>query len=207
MGQLIKLKKPDDSIEFFKNLKIRSEEYWKKVELDKAMYGFQTQKNTRWNKGLTEEQIESFESEIGIKFPPGLRNYYRLMNGVDLPAINIFGSCGEKPTYSPNFYSYPNDLESIRNRINWIYEANNITVEQLDAKGISKIFPVFGHRFVLIDSGQVLSMFGNDIIYWTTNISKLLVIEIFKGKELPEEFKDEERRTQRVEFWLDEVFE
>lgn len=143
----IELKEPDNSIEFFKDLKIKSEEYWKTIELNKDVYGFQTQKGTLWNKGLTEEQIDSFETEVGIEFPEGLKNYYRVMNGVNLPAINIYGDSGEKPTYSNNFYAYPEDVAKIKEAIQWIYESNNVTAEDLNEKGISRVFPVFGHRF------------------------------------------------------------
>ncbi|MDH5599205.1 MAG: SMI1/KNR4 family protein [Cyclobacteriaceae bacterium] len=201
--QKIELINPDNSIEFFKDLKSKSEEYWKTIELNEDIYGFQTQKGTLWNKGLTEEQIDSFETELGIKFPEGLKNYYRVMNGVNLPAINIYGNSGEKSTYTNNFYSYPEDVAIIKEKIQWIYESNHLTVEELNEKGIARIFPVFGHRFLLLDGkGLVLSMYGDDIIYWTDNISKLLAIEIFEGRELPSEFKENQSNID-VKFWLD----
>jgi len=205
MGRTIDLKIPDNSIEFFQDLKIKSEGYWNTIELNKGIYGFQTQKNTKWNKGLSEEDINTFESELGIKFSNGLRNYYKVMNGVDLPAINIYGSSGSEPKYSNNFYSYPKDLEAIKKQINWIYESNDITEGELIQKGISRIFPVFGHRFVLVDTDDelVLSMYGDDIIYWTDNISKLLAIEIFEGKELSKEFRENQENAEKVNFWLD----
>lgn len=127
------------------------------------------------------------------------------MNGVDLPTINIYGSSGSEPTYSNNFYSYPKDLEAIKEQINWIYKSNDITEDELIQKGISRIFPVFGHRFVLVDTDDelVLSMYGDDIIYWTDNISKLLAIEIFEGKELSKEFRENQENAEKVNFWLD----
>lgn len=196
---------PDNSIKFFKELKVKSEGYWRTVELDSDIFGFQTQKNTKWNTGLTEKQIDLFEHELKIKFPDGLKNYYRVMNGVDLPAINIYGNSGQAPTYSNNFYSYPDDLALIKKKINWIYKSNKITKEELTLKVISQIFPVSGHRFVLVDIKEelVLSMYGDDIIYWTDNISKLLVTEIFKDKQLPTAFKAQLSNAGKVNFWLD----
>ncbi len=205
MTHKIDLRNPDNSIEFYKDLKTKSEEYWKTIELNESIYGFQTQKGTKWNKGLTEEQIDSFEIEIGIEFPEGLRNYYRVMNGVNLPSINIHGNSGEKPTYSRNFYSYPEDLVQIKEQIQWIYKSNHVTSNELVKQGFSRIFPVFGHRFILVDdtNGLVLSMYGNDIIYWTDNISMLLANEIFEGLDLPSGFEENQSNAENVKFWLD----
>ncbi|MEM9143008.1 MAG: SMI1/KNR4 family protein [Bacteroidota bacterium] len=205
MGQRVSLSIPDNSIEFFQNLKIKSEAYWKTIEIDSTVYGFQTQKNTRWNKGLTEEEIKSFEKDLGIIFPEGLKNYYKVMNGVDKPAINIYGSSGTKPAYSNTFYEYPEDVALIKKRISWIYESNNIDESELAQKDISRIFPVFGHRFVLMDmkGGFVLSMYGDDIIYWTDNISKLLAIEIFSKENLSDSFKENWENASKISFWLE----
>ena len=204
MNRKIELRNPDNSIEFFEDLKSKSEEYWGMIELNENVYGFQTQKGTLWKKGLTEEQIASFENEVEIAFPEGLKNYYRVMNGVNQAAINIYGNSGEKPAYSNNFYSYPEDVEKIKEKIQWIYAAKNITAEDLKKNGISRIFPVFGHRYLLVDdaSGTILSMYGDDIIYWTDNLSKLLAIEIFEGAELPIGFKENQLKAGSVKFWL-----
>jgi hypothetical protein len=40
---------------------------------------------------------------------------------------------------------------------------------------LSRIFPISGHRFVMVDASEngeypVLSMYGNDIIAWAANI-------------------------------------
>lgn len=205
MMRKIALKNPDNSIEYFKDLKIKSEAYWKTLELNESIYGFQTQKGTLWNKGLTEDQIASFEAEVGVEFPEGLKNYYRVMNGVNLPAINIYGNSGEKPTYSNSFYSYPEDVARIKERIQWIYESKNVTVNELKKNDISRIFPVFGHRYLLVDdeNGTILSMYEDDIIYWADNISKLLAIEIFQGLELPNEFQENPSDAKNIRFWLE----
>jgi len=49
-----------------------------------------------------------------------------------------------------------------------------------EIKNISRIFPVFYHRFMLIDHKKhlVLSMYGNDIILWTDSIIDLYKKEI-----------------------------
>ena len=205
MGQIVNLKQPDNSIEFFQDLKLKSEKYWETVKLDKDIYGFQTQQSTKWNKGLTAEQIDSLESEMGLKLTEGLRNYYSVMNGVNLESINIYGSSGEEQTYYSNFYSYPKDLDRIKEQCKWIYESNNVSETEITSKGISRIFPVYGHRFQLIDNpdGLILSMYGDDIIYWTDNISKLLATEIFEEGTLSSSFTASSQNIESVKFWLD----
>ena len=201
----MELKTPDNSLAFFQDLKIKSEAYWATVELDAATYGFQTQKNTKWNMGLSEASIDAFEKEMGFQFSEGLRNYYRMMNGVDLPAINIYGSSGEAPAYSHNFYAYPQDVSAIKAKIHWIYTANATSEEALAQRGLSRIFPIFGHRFVLVDHPDepILSMYGDDIIYWTHNISSLLATAIFKGQALPAAFDTATAPPSPIPFWLD----
>lgn len=154
---------------------------------------------------MSEEDIKSFESELGFKFPEGLKNFYRVMNGVDLPAINIFANSGKEPVYSNIIYAYPKDLELIKEQINWIYEANEMREADIIKHGISRIFPVFGHRFVLVDTEDdfVLSMYGDDIIYWTDNISILLAIEIFEEEQLTRVFQENQNNTDMIKFWLD----
>lgn len=154
---------------------------------------------------MSEEDIKSFESALGFKFPEGLKNFYRVMNGVDLPAINIFANSGKEPVYSNIIYAYPKDLELIKEQINWIYEANEMREADIIKHGISRIFPVFGHRFVLVDTEDdfVLSMYGDDIIYWTDNISILLAIEIFEEEQLTRVFQENQNNTDMIKFWLD----
>lgn len=205
MDQIIELRSPDNSVAFFQDLKRKSEEHWMEAELNEYIYGLQTQRHTKWKKGLTEEEIDDFESQLGMTFPAGLRNFYRVMNGVDLPAIDIHGSSGEEPTYSNSFYSYPRHVEAIKQRIRWIYDANQVDADQLSQRRISRIFPVYGHRIVLIDDEDeiVLSMFGKDIIYWADNISKMLAGQIFGMDRLSAEFHSNKENAGKVKFWLD----
>ena len=74
------------------------------------------------------------------------------MNGLDKPGINIYGSDGTPFRFRPIFYSYPEDLPLIQEMIDWIYEANELSLEKITQDGISRIFPISGHRFMLIDS-------------------------------------------------------
>jgi hypothetical protein len=104
-------------IKDFIKIKELTENYWDNIELNKKIYGFQIQKGTKWKKGLSENQINEFENTMGFKFPEILRDYYTIMNGVDKRQINIFGSSGCEHLYSQNIYSFPDDIQAIKNLI------------------------------------------------------------------------------------------
>ena len=127
------------------------------------------------------------------------------MNGVDLPSVNIYGNSGEEKTYNQSFYSYPRDVEKIKQMIDWIHEANNVSDNKLEENGISKIFPIYSHRFMLTDTNEntILSMYGNDIIFCADNISKLLGKEIFDNIENIWEFESNPNNCPEIKFWLD----
>ncbi len=201
----MKLKKPDDSTTFFEDLKVKSESYWAETELDPNIYGFQIQKNTKWKKGLSEEEIEAFQKVIDIKFQEGLKNFYRVMKGVDRPSINIYGSSGEETRYEQRFYSFPEDVEKITQMLDWIYDANGISKSNLEETEISKIFPIYAHRFVLTDTKEntVLSMYGDDIIFWADNISKSMCVDLFDNIENISDFESNPDACPEIKFWLD----
>ncbi len=200
----IKLPKPTDELDFFEAVKHLSEAYWAETEISKGLYGFQVQKGSTWRNGLTDSEIIDFEGEMGFKFPEPLRNFYKTMNGLDKKGINVFGNSGSTPTYSPIYYSFPNDIEIVKDKIAWIYEATDMNEGKLLQNGISKIFPVRGHRFVLIDKPhQVLSMYGNDTIPWADSISKLIATDIFNNIYNASDFESHPDNFQ-IKFWLDE---
>lgn len=183
----------------FEQLKALSEQKWQTVEL-KELYGFQIQKNAKWKAGLSESAINDFEQELGYTFSESLRNFYRTMNGLDKSGINIYGDLeNDSPSFRPTFYSYPEDLEIIKKQINWILEANDITTEELKNGEAPYIFPIFGHRFLILDANeQVLSMHGSDIIPWADNLSKAIAVDIFRiySRDLKlDNFKP-------IDFWL-----
>jgi hypothetical protein len=200
----ITIPKMEDTIEFFKFFKEFSEEAWKTAELNPDVYGFQIQKNSKWNKGLSEDELEKFQQELNIKFPESLKNFYRVMNGLNLSGINIHGSSNEEPSYQSTFYSYPNDLDLIKDYIKWIFEANKINEEFLKKNEVSKIFPVHSHRFILTENviNQILSMYGNDIIYYADNISQLLMKDLF-GEIYYRTKKINSYQNTEVKFWLE----
>ncbi|KAA2238837.1 SMI1/KNR4 family protein [Chitinophaga agrisoli] len=170
----VKLPVPTDTPEFFEAFKKRSNSYWGYVPPD-GPYGYEFKKGTKWRPGLTDAALKEFEHAMGFAFPTPLRNFYKTMNGLD--TRGTWEDEEGKVHYHGGFYSFPDDLQIIRETIQWIYDANGVTEEKLVADGISRIFPIYAHRFLLIDEPlhPVLSMYGNDVIYWADSLSKTIL--------------------------------
>ncbi|MDR3136951.1 MAG: SMI1/KNR4 family protein [Coriobacteriales bacterium] len=113
-------------IKYFIKIKELTETHWNDLELNKKVYGFQIQKGTTWKKGLSKDQIREFENSVGFQLPEILRDYYTVMNGVNKKQINIYGSLGCEPLYSQNIYSFPDDIQAIKDVREWIYKANKM---------------------------------------------------------------------------------
>ncbi len=204
LNDFIQLPAPDDSTDFFETVKRVSEKYWSQTDINKGLYGFQIQQNTKWKDGLTDHQITEFERHLKIKFPTGLKNFYKTMNGLDKPGINVYANDGTKHNLSPVYYSYPDDIELIQEKIEWVLESNNLANDKLDTENIPKIFPVTGHRFIVIDgNNQILSMYGDDIIYWAENISKLIANDIFDNIYNVYDFESNPANAKSIKFWLE----
>lgn len=194
----------DSSIEFFQEIKNLSEKYWEETEPSPNLFGYQVQQNTKWNKGLSEIELEDFQFQLNIKFCEELKNFYRIMNGTDNLGINLFGSKENEPAFGLIFYSYPNDIKAIKDNIDWIYESNNIDSKKVDSENIPKIVPIIGHRFIALDeNNQILSMYGNDILFYADNIGKLLANDIFDLITNVTEFESNPNFAKPVKFWLD----
>jgi hypothetical protein len=187
--------------QFFPWLKQESEKYWSSIGLKDFIYGFQVQAGTRWNEGLTEEEIARFEGDIGFEFPSIYKRFLKTMNGTDKDTINIYGCSGEPTRYAAGYYAYPKDLDMIRKKIAWICESCHVTPDDIEAGHIPHILPIVGHRFLVIDrctSNPVLSMYGDDIIPYASNLMTFLVNDIFRNAapdpDLPSDVQ--------VTFWL-----
>lgn len=77
------------SVEFLSEFKCETEEGGRGRSLDPQIYGFQFQAGTHWLSGLSDKQILSYENEVCIHFPPDFAAFLRVMNGTDLPTLNI----------------------------------------------------------------------------------------------------------------------
>ena len=189
--------------DFFPWIKQITEKFWETARIKPNISGFQIQPQTKWNPGLAESEILNFESEMGFPFPSILRNYYLTMNGLSQPGINVFASQRIEPSFCSLFYSYPNDLNTIRELISWIYEEFNLTPMKVASNGISRIFPIYSHRFLLLDHhpNLILSMYGNDVIPYHKSLQYLFLNEVLFLDYPNSDIAEEDVST--VRFWLD----
>lgn len=118
------------------------------------------------------------------------------MNGLDRPGIDNNGGEGEIE-FGTKFYSYPEDINIIKSQTEWILEDNKVTDEIIQIQNVPSIFPYLGHRFVILDSEEsVLSMYGNDVIFWAENLSKGIARDIF-----PINSKIDRKNINMNSFW------
>ena len=202
----VTLPQPDDSISFFETIKNESEIFWADISPNKGIYGFQIQQDSKWRQGLSDTKLQEFENSIGFSFPTPLRNFYKTMNGLTKQGINLYGNDGTPPALRSVFYSYPGDIQLIQEQVDWIYEATSVKKEDLENLEVSRIFPVYGHRFMLVDmpGNPILSMYGDDIIYYSESLSKLLANEIFSGVIYNvSDFESPPQLQPEIKFWLD----
>lgn len=189
----------DNSLESFQLIKLESEIFWKSIELENC-WGLQIQAGSKWNKGLSEEQLKDFQNQMNLEFPESLKNFYRTMNGLNKPAVNNNGGEGTLE-YGSLFYSYPEDIKIIKSQIEWVLEANKISQGDLKTYNIPRIFPYFGHRFLLFDHPEnVLSMYGDDIIFWANILSKGIAKDIFYLYSIKEN-----KNSKIKKFWNDRL--
>ena len=174
----------------FEKIKEETESYWETHKINNKIYGFQFSKGTKWKPGLSDEEILSFEKEMGFAFPDILKDYYSVMNGTIQKQINVYGQSGEPSAISSQLYSYPENIADIKDKINWIMTDNGVTEELIEKDNISRIFPIHGHRFLLIDhpGNPILSMYGTDIIEWAESIIDLFKIDLL-GQANKKDFK------------------
>jgi hypothetical protein len=167
---------------FFPWLKKSSEEFWTEVQLNRAIYGFQIQPGTHWRPGLSDDEIDGFERDIGFCFPEIYRMFLSCMNGTNQPTVNLFGDSGQSYVNGPGYYSYPQDIDAMRDLIRWIHESFKLTPALVETRQIPHIVPLVNHRFLIMDRCQtnpVLSMYGSDVIIYASSLPSFLVNDIF----------------------------
>jgi hypothetical protein len=156
---------------FLERFKQATEAKWRVESINPTMYGFQFQQDTRWNAGLSNEQIADYESALKARFPHDFRAFLRKMNGTDLPTLNVYGSCGEPHCQSVGVYSYPRDIELVKRRIEDISGSRAEIASDLLEQGFhlppeAMLVPVFAHRYIVcssnLDDSVVLSIVVHD---------------------------------------------
>lgn len=166
---------------------------WSTRSIDPRGYGYQIQQGTRWNPGLSHEDIVEYERDIGVRFPHDFRAFLRAMNGTDLPTLNVYGYCGEPLRRATGVYSYPRDIELVRWRIHDVLENKERISDDLAEQGFALpadagFVAICGHRYVLctadLDSSVVLSIVVNDVdaIVYAKSLKEYLEKEFLENR-------------------------
>ena len=142
------------SVEFLTEFRRRTEAKWLELALDPQIYGFQFQRGTRWNPGLSEKGIVAYQGLLGVQFTRDFIDFLRAMNGTDLPTQNVYGSCGEPHRQSVGVYSYPRDLERIQSMIERVRTDRMTLSSAMANQGYALpvtagLVPIYGQRYVV----------------------------------------------------------
>jgi hypothetical protein len=158
--------------DFLLEFKKTTELNWSQQSINPAGYGFQFQRGTRWNLGLSNAEIAGYENVLGVQFPLDFRAFLQVMNGTDIPTLNVYGYCGEPHRTSVGVYSYPRDLKTVEQRIEDVRESRNEIAADLREQGFdlsaqAGLVPIIGHRYVVCTSNLncsvVLSIVVHDV--------------------------------------------
>ena len=160
------------SRDFLLEFKKTTELNWSQQSINPAVYGFQFQRGTRWNPGLSNAEIAEYENVLGVQFPLDFRAFLEVMNGTDIPTLNVYGYCGESHRTAVGVYSYPRDLKLLEQRMEDVRESRNEIAADLREQGFALsaqagLAPIFGNRYVVCTSNPncsvVLSIVVHDV--------------------------------------------
>jgi len=173
------------SSDFLTKFKHATEAKWSEKLIDPTLYGFQFQRGTRWNEGLSDETVTEYERVLSVRFPHDFKAFLREMNGTDLATLNAYGSCGEPQRESVGVYSYPRDIETVKARIEHIRANRAEIAADLAGQGFklpaeASLVPVYFHRYLVcttdLNSSVVLSIVVNatDAIVYGNSLKEYL---------------------------------
>jgi hypothetical protein len=203
---------PEDIREFMLWFKNQSEMFFSTLELDKEAYGLQHQQGTKWRKGLTDIEILDFQKEIGFDFPEILIEFYKNMNGTDIPGVNVYGDTSEYH-YEEMYFSYPEHLPKIKMQINELLEIKGLTFEKMKENNVPFVFPICAFYFMVID-------FNNNPIYflspaykrdinrshvhgslWTDSLQSWLIKNSFSQCDYVSDLEEFPNRKREINYW------
>jgi len=160
---------------FLAEFRAATEGKWNEQSINPTISGFQFQRGTRWNPGLSDDKIAEYETVLGVRFPHDFRAFLGAMNGTDLPTLNVYASCGEPPRESVGVYSYPKDLRIVQLRIEDVRESRDEIATDLSEQGFvlppeAALVPIYLHRYVVCTSDLNLSVVLSIVVHGTDAI-------------------------------------
>ncbi len=170
----------DDFLAFFKR---ETEAYWKDIEINPCVYGYQFQSGTRWNAGLNTSEIEAYENALGTRFPNDFKKLLSFINGTDLPMIFAY-DLEDEPRLTNSatevgIYSYPRDLQLVQRLMQQLEPdradiAEVLSDEDFQLEPSDVLVPIYGHRFIVCGSDPnasvVVSIVGIDAIIYSDSL-------------------------------------
>lgn len=163
------------SDDFLRELQRATEAEWSERSVDPTQYGFQFQQGTRWNSGLSAELVAEYESVLGVRFPHDFKAFLRAMNGTDLATLNVYGNCGEPHRESVGVYSYPRDIEIVKQQIEHFRSGRAEITADLAEQGFelsatASLVPIYGHRYLVCTSNLESSVVLSIVVHGTDAI-------------------------------------
>jgi hypothetical protein len=174
------------TVEFINDFLCQTERKWATSKINEGIYGFQIQKGTRWNPGLSQRDIDSYQFELNVQFPEDFKTFLQHANGTDLQTVNVYGNSGLPHAFAPGVYNYPRDLMTIKSSIEELLGDRDAALTSLGLKQDvlgrdPKFIPFYGHRYVLCGANPeisiVCSILGSDAIVYATNLQEYLITE------------------------------
>lgn len=159
--------------------KRRTEEQWLSAIVRPNILGFQIQPGTKWNEGLSAQEIASVEQLLGFSFPSDYKELLQTINGLDQDSIDVHGNDGRPYSYASRYYKYPDDWEGAQWLIEHIAEFRDAVDEALtefglDPQQVAGFIPIYGHRAVVafqdIKLSPVISIMGHDVIVYGADL-------------------------------------
>ncbi|MCV6636204.1 hypothetical protein [Candidatus Albibeggiatoa sp. nov. NOAA] len=167
-------------------LKTVTEKHWSNINLyKKGVYGFQIQQGTRWNKGLSIQEIADLEVLFNIALPLDCKRMLQVMNGFDQDHVDFCGGEDEK-RYARSCYKYPDDWSTVQTFIAELYDNIKYIKIALEESGLAKqdiqgFIPLYGHRALVVFEdlrlSPVISAVGDDVIIYGNTLFEYWINE------------------------------
>lgn len=177
----------------FEEIRRRTEANWADAVVSPGISGFQFQPGTRWNPGLSSDEIDAYERALGVRFPASFRCMLGVMNGTDRPTINVYASTGHPVRQGPGVYAWPRDLATVREMMRYVREDRAGIAQVLAQQGFrlapdAELVRVFSHRYLVCgpdaQDGPVLSIVGTDAIVYGRTLAEYLQAEFYDDDQL-----------------------
>jgi hypothetical protein len=137
-------------------------------------------------------RIAQYEQMLDTSFHLDFKTFLKCMNGTDLPVIDVRGTSGEPPRFGPGFFSFPRDLEVVKNRIQVARAHKAQLAVTLKEQGFhlaanAHLIPIYSHRYVVCspgaDDSPVLSIWdARDVIVYGHSLLGYLEREVLNER-------------------------